>query len=183
MFVDQYLSNVTIFAGNFAPRGWAFCQGQLMSIAENTALFSLIGTTYGGDGVQTFALPDLRSRVAVHAGQAPGRPTYVLGQAAGTENVTLLLSNLPNHTHPFVSATGKPQANSAVGTVASPINAVSAQLAAVVYNTASSGSVMGISTCNAVTPSTGGSTPMPILSPYLAMNYIISKEGIFPSRN
>ncbi|AXY75047.1 phage tail protein [Paraflavitalea soli] len=183
MFVDQYLANVTIFAGNFAPRGWAFCQGQLMSISEYTALFALIGTTYGGDGQVTFALPDLRSRVAVHAGQAPGLSTYIIGQAAGTENVTILTTQLASHTHTFVSATGKPTANSAVGTVADPTNAVPAALSINAYNSASSGSVMGTATCTATTAPTGQTNPTPIISPFLAMNYIIALEGIFPSRN
>jgi microcystin-dependent protein len=184
MFQDAYLSNVTIFAGNFAPRGWAFCQGQLMSIANYTALFALIGTTYGGDGINTFALPDMRGRAAVHAGQAPGLSSYILGQRAGTESVTLVVGNLPSHTHPLVSATGKPTANNTAGTVANPQGAVSAKLAATnIFNTASAGSVMGVSTCNTVTAPTGGSVPIAILSPYLAMNYIIALEGIFPSRN
>ncbi len=88
MFTEPYLANVTIFAGNFAPRGWAFCRGQLLSIAENSALFALIGTTYGGDGQVTFALPNLQSRVAIHAGQGPGLSTYIIGQMSGTESVT-----------------------------------------------------------------------------------------------
>lgn len=184
MFTEPYLANVTIFAGNFAPRGWAFCRGQLLSISENSALFALIGTTYGGDGQVTFALPNLQSRVAIHAGQAPGLSMYIIGQMAGTESVIPTANQLGSHTHPFVSATGKPTANSSAGTVADPTNAVPAVLAATnLFNTASSGSVMGTATCTATTAPAGQGGPLDIVSPYLAMNYIIAVEGIFPTRN
>lgn len=184
MFTEPYLANITIFAGNFAPRGWAFCQGQLISIAENSALFSLIGTTFGGDGQTTFGLPDLRGRVAIHAGQAPGMNSYQLGESSGTENVTLLAAQLPPHTHAFVSATGNPTASNASGTVGDPTNAVPAVVPSnTVYSTAASGSILGVSTCITSTPATGNNFPVSILSPYLAMNYIIALEGIYPSRN
>lgn len=183
MFTEPYLANVTIFAGNFAPRGWAFCKGQLLSIAENSALFALIGTTYGGDGQVTFALPNLQSRVAIHAGQAPGLSSYIIGQIGGTESVTPTGNQLGGHTHPFVSATGKPTANSSVGTVADPTNAVPAVISVNAYNTATSGAVMGAVTCTTTTAPAGQGGPLDIISPYLAMNYIIAVEGIFPSRN
>src|ERR1044072_1975604 len=105
MFVEPYLGNVTVFAGNFAPRAWMFCQGQLLAIAENDALFALIGTTYGGDGQVTFGLPDFRSRVAIHQGQGPGLSNYILGQASGTESVTLTTAQCPGHNHQFISIT------------------------------------------------------------------------------
>lgn len=183
MFTQPYLAQVSIFAGNFAPRGWAFCQGQLMSISENSALFALIGTTYGGDGQETFALPDLRGRVAIHAGNAPGMSTYVLGQMAGTENVTVLAAQLPAHTHPYVSASGNPTANSGPGNVDDPHNAVPAVPGLTMYNTATTSSVMGTTTCTANTPPAGQGLPIPIMSPYLVLNYIIALEGIFPSTN
>ncbi|MBO9566677.1 MAG: phage tail protein [Niastella sp.] len=184
MFEDQYLANVAIFAGNFAPRGWALCQGQLISIAQNSALFSLIGTIYGGDGQVTFALPDLRSRVAIHQGQAPGRPNYVLGQVGGVENVTLVVGQLPAHTHPFVSAAGAPTVNTTAGTVSDPTNAVPALVSGTnAYAAASTGNVMATFTCNTNTVATGQNQPFAIQSPYLAMNYVICTEGIFPSRN
>ena len=184
MFVEPTLSNVTIFAGNFAPRSWMFCQGQLLSIAENTALFALLGTTYGGDGQATFALPDLRGRVAIHPGQGPGMSNYMLGEMSGTENVTMLAAQLPSHTHTFTSATGNPGANTSNGTVADPTNAVPAVVPGnSAYNTASSGTVLGPSAFVATTAVAGQSLPIPIQSPYLAMNYIIAVEGIFPSRN
>ncbi len=184
MFEDQYLANVTIFAGTFAPRGWAFCQGQLISIAENSALFALIGTIYGGDGQVTFALPDLRSRVAIHAGQAPGFSNYELGQAAGVESVTLVTGQLPPHTHAFVSISGAPTVNTTAGTVSDPTNAVPALVSGTnAYAAASTGNVMATFTCNTNTAVTGQNQPFAIQSPYLAMNYVICMEGIFPSRN
>jgi microcystin-dependent protein len=122
MFVEPYLSNVTIFGGNFAPRGWMFCQGQLLAIAAYDALFALIGTTYGGDGQSTFALPDLRSRVAVHPGQGSGLSMYTLGQMGGVENVTLLSSNMPAHTHTVLTIAGNPGANNSAGTTDNPTN-------------------------------------------------------------
>jgi microcystin-dependent protein len=184
MFTDPYLANVTIFAGNFAPRGWLFCQGQQLAISENEALFALIGTIYGGDGVNTFALPDLRGRVAIHPGQGPGLSNYVLGQVSGTESITLLASQLPSHAHAFTSATGNPGVNNGNGTAADPTNAVPAVVPGnSVYNTATSGTVLGQSTCNTNTAIAGQGFPVSILSPFLAMNYIIAVEGIFPSRN
>ena len=97
---SPFIGQITLFAGNFAPRGWAFCNGQLLSIAQNTALFSILGTTYGGNGQTTFALPDLRGRVPVHAGQGPGLSNYDLGQQGGAESVTLTTAQMPAHTHP-----------------------------------------------------------------------------------
>src|ERR1044072_7497714 len=111
MFVDPYLATVTIFAGNFAPRGWMFCQGQLLAISQYDALFALIGTTYGGDGQTTFALPDTRSRIANHMGQGPGLSQYTLGQMSGGESVTLLSINMAAHNHTLVSLTGTPKAS------------------------------------------------------------------------
>jgi len=184
MFIEPYLATVTIFAGNFAPRGWAFCDGSLQAIASNDALFALIGTTYGGDGQTTFALPDLRGRQAIHAGQGPGFTMHVLGEMAGTENVTLITPNLPAHSHVLVSLTGNPGATSATGTLSDPTGHVPATIPGEsAYNAAGSGAVMGPVPATAVSPIAGGSTPIPIVSPYLAMNYIICVEGIFPSRN
>src|SRR6218665_1589173 len=124
MFIEPYLGNVSIFSGNFAPRAWMFCQGQLLAIAQYDALFALLGTTYGGDGQTTFALPDLRSRVAVHAGQGQGLSNYVLGEVGGTESTTLLSINLPVHTHSVVSLTlQQPASTATTSGVSSPQNA------------------------------------------------------------
>lgn len=183
MFIDPYLGNVTVFAGNFAPRSWMFCQGQLLAIANYDALFALIGTTYGGDGQTTFALPDLRSRVSIHAGQGPGLSNYVLGQMSGTENVTLLSSNLPMHNHSLLAPLALKQSASTATTGASdPTNAYPASGAKSYFGT-SDGTRMGSYSSISTTPIAGGSQPVPIIQPYLAMNYIIAVEGIFPSRN
>jgi microcystin-dependent protein len=172
--MDPLLASILIFAGNFAPRGWAFCNGQLLSIAQNTAVFSLVGTTYGGDGITTFGLPDLRGRVPVHFGQGPGLSNYELGQVGGTENTTLLVNNLPAHKHAL-------NATSEGGTTSAPAGAYLGNTGALdrEYNT--SGTVVAMN-ANAIGLS-GGSQPFPILQPYLALNYVIAMQGIFPSRN
>ena len=184
MFTNPYLANVTIFAGNFAPLGWMLCQGQLISISQNSALFALLGTTYGGDGQTTFGLPDLRSRAAIHAGQGPGLANYVIGQLGGQENVTMLQGQLPVHTHTFTSLTGGPGASNAAGTTAGdPTNSVAAVITGInSYNT--SGTAKMASSAN--TPNTvaaGSNQPFSNLPPFLVMNYIICVEGIFPTQN
>jgi microcystin-dependent protein len=182
--MDPTLANITIFAGNFAPLSWMFCQGQLMSIAENTALFSLIGTTYGGDGQTTFALPDFRSRVAIHAGQAAGMANYDLGEVGGSESVTLTSLQMPIHNHTLLTATGNPTATNAGGGTDNAQNAYPAMATGSSnYNNSDSGISLGASSCVAITQIAGGSQPIPIISPYLALNYIIAIEGIYPSRN
>lgn len=182
MFIEPYLATVTIFAGNFAPRSWAFCDGSLQSIAENTALFALLGTTYGGDGQTTFALPDLRGRSAVGTGQGPGLPNYILGQMAGTENNTLLVTNLPAHNHIATSVIGTPTAINDGGNQANPQGNVPADIAGR-YSTNAGDGQMAQTTTMTNSPVAGGSNPVNNLSPYLAMNYIIAVEGIFPSRS
>jgi microcystin-dependent protein len=182
MFAEPYMANITIFAGNFAPLSWAFCDGSLQSIAQNTALFALIGTTYGGDGQTTFALPDLRGRIAVHQGQGPGLSNYSLGELSGTENITLLSSQLPVHNHATISITGGPGISTAPGNQPSPVNNVPAVAPNQLYTDTADGFGLGPSTSIATTPIAGGSQPVPNLSPVLAMNYIICVEGIFPSR-
>jgi microcystin-dependent protein len=183
MFIDPYLATVTVFAGNFAPLNWAFCNGGLMSIAQYTALFALIGTTYGGDGQTTFALPDLRGRYAIHQGQGPGLPAYFLGEMSGTENTTLLSINLPAHNHVLTSVTGTPGVSANDGTTNTPAGNVPAAGAAGRYTTNTGDASLGVTTAMTSTVPAGGSQPVSNLSPYLAMNYIICVEGIFPSRN
>lgn len=172
--MDPLLASIVLFAGNFAPRGWAFCQGQILSIAQNTALFSLLGTTYGGNGQTTFALPDLRGRVPIQQGQGPGLSDYTLGEAGGTENVTLLVSNMPAHNHLLNVST-------AAGTVSSPQNALLGNTGALdkEYVTSAANAQMSPA---AISPA-GSSIPFSIVQPYLAINYIIALQGIFPSRN
>jgi microcystin-dependent protein len=161
---------------NFAPKGWMFCNGQLLSIAQNTALFSLLGTTYGGDGITTFALPDLRGRVANHFGQGPGLSNYVQGEVSGTETVTLLITELPAHNHAVL-------ANSGTGNTNSPEGALLGGYGTSLppegpYTNAGANTTLA---ANAVGPS-GGSQPHNNLSPFLTLNYIIATEGIYPSR-
>ena len=183
MFTEPYLANITIFGGNFAPLQWAFCNGQLLSIAENTALFALIGTTYGGDGQTTFALPDLRSRVAIHSGQGPGLSNYVLGEMSGTESVTLISTNLAPHNHAPIGITGSPGVSTSGGNLPNPVNNVPALAPNQVYADSPDGSGLGPSNSLTSTAIAGNNQPFSILSPYLAMNYIICVEGIFPSRS
>jgi microcystin-dependent protein len=183
MFIEPYMANVTIFAGTFAPRGWMFCNGQLLAIAQYDALFALIGTTYGGDGQTTFALPDLRSRVAINTGQGGGLSNYIIGQAGGTESITVTTNQLPTHTHSFISLTGNPGASGIAGTANIATGNVPALTTNIQsYDSAGAASLLQ-SSMNTTTPISGGNQPMEILPPYLAMNYIICVEGIFPSRN
>jgi len=162
---QPYVGEIRLFAGNFAPAGWMFCNGALLPISENETLFQLIGTTYGGDGQSTFALPDLRGRVPVHQGNG-----FLLAETAGTEEVTLTVSQLPAHTHP-VGAGG-------TGTTQSPVGAVVGQGAASLYHP-TSGSLNALNT--AAIQAAGGSQPHSNLQPYLCINFIISLYGIFPS--
>lgn len=169
---QPYLGEIIAVPYNFAPRGWALCQGQILSIQQNTALFALLGTTYGGNGVNTFALPDLRGRSAVSSGQGPGLSDYSLGQNGGEESVTLQVSQMPAHNHTV-------QASAAVGNQASPTgNAWAAQGRAPIYSATANTTMSPGSTSL-----TGGSQPHDNRSPYLTMNYVIALQGIFPSRN
>ena len=172
--MESFLASIIIFAGNFAPRGWAFCDGQLLSIAQNTALFSLLGTTFGGDGVTNFALPDLRGRVPLHPGQGPGLSSYLLGQPGGSENTSLLPANLPSHNHPL-------NAVSEAGSASSPAGAFLGNSGALDKEYATSGTMVAMN-ANAI-GNAGQSQPIGNLQPYLAINFIITLEGIYPSRN
>jgi len=182
--MDEYLGIIKIFAGNFAPRGWMMCNGQILSIAQNTALFSLLGTTYGGNGQTTFALPNLQSRVPVGMGQGPGLSSYVQGQLGGTENTTLTLANMPAHNHQVVGNLSV-KANPNGSNTDSPEGAYFAPAAAQIYNDASAGSFMAADAVSINLPTTiaGSNIPFNNLSPYIAMNYIICVSGIYPSRN
>ena len=199
MLMEPYLASLLLFAGNFAIRGYAFCMNQIISIAQNTALFSLVGTTYGGNGQTTFALPDLRGRAPIGTGQGAGLPNYDLGQLGGTISTTLIITNMPSHAH-IVSGTGLtsiPSASTAAATsnvpgatlvpaallptIGSGPNATSIKGYAVADNTTTlaPGTVGGSTT----TGPAGGNQPFSIQNPYLAMSWLIATEGIFPSRN
>jgi microcystin-dependent protein len=177
--MDDFLASIKIFAGNFAPRGWAFCNGQLLSIAQNTALFSLLGTTYGGDGRTTFALPDLRGRAPIHFGQGPGLSDYSLGQTGGQETVTLLSSEMPVHTHSLsVSNTnGTSHVPLTVSSVAAPVDVNGDSVNG--FSNNQPNMVLSPTTIG----NTGGSQAHENRPPYIALNYIIALQGIFPSRS
>jgi microcystin-dependent protein len=170
--MEPLLGSLLLFAGNFAPRGWALCNGDLLSIAQNTALFSLLGTTYGGDGVQTFGLPDLRGRVPIHWGQGPGLSNYQIGQRSGTESVTLTINNIPQHNHALYGTAGfgAPSCESAA-LGSPPANIYDAKTAPTV---ALNGQSIGVA---------GGSQPFANMQPYLALSWIIATEGVYPSRS
>lgn len=180
--MDEYLAIIKIFGGNFAPRGWAFCWGQQLSIAQNTALFSLLGTTYGGNGQTTFALPDLRGRAPIGFNQGPGLSNYALGQVGGTEATTLSLLNLPAHNH-AVTGTVQLPVNGDEASTEDPTGAYPGPATSPQYNTAGSGSFAGPLSVHLQTAITGGNQPFNNLQPYLAVNYIICTQGLFPSRN
>lgn len=209
---DPFLGEIRMFAGTFAPRGWAFCNGQLLAISSNTALFSLLGTNYGGDGQSTFALPNLQSRTPVGTGTGAGLSHVVLGQVAGVENVSLTTSQLPVHA-PTATFTGSP------GSVTATVDVATSAAAAMVPPTAGATTYLSATTAKAgvanvainglftgtapdatkanlggvhasTTPTgsvtvnpIGGGSPVGIRNPYLGMNFIIALEGIYPSRN
>jgi microcystin-dependent protein len=160
-----------MFAGNFAPAGWMFCEGQLLPISENETLFQLIGTTFGGDGEETFALPNLASRYPMHFGTGPDGTTYQLGEMAGVESVTLTVQQIPSHTH-------VPTANSGPGNIGTPANSVWAKPATVsMYANVAPDISKSV---QAVQPA-GGTQPHDNMMPFLCVNFIISLFGVFPS--
>jgi microcystin-dependent protein len=169
---EPFLGEIRMFGFNFAPQGWAMCNGQTLSISSNAALFALLGTTYGGNGTTTFQLPNLQSRVAIHMGQGTGLSPYVEGQLGGVENVTLTTNQMPLHTHP-VGASDAPAA------ATRPAGAVPARTTASAYAAAPDGTVMNAGMIG----NTGGSQPFSVIQPYLTINFCIALEGIFPSRN
>lgn len=168
---QPYVGEIRMFAGNFAPAGWMLCQGQTLPISENEVLFQLIGTTYGGDGETTFNLPDLQSRVPLHMGNGGGG-SYIIGQPAGVESVTLTTSQIPAHSHP-------PLCNSGAGGQAGPQGGVWAQLA-------TNPPYANVAPANNMAPTaiglSGGSQPHDNMVPFLVINFIISLFGIFPSQ-
>jgi len=182
---DQFVAEIKIFAGNFAPKGWAFCDGRLMPISQNTALFSLLGTTYGGDGKSTFALPDLRERVAIAPDQGPGLSLYDLGQTGGSTPLVLDPENLPQHNHTATlkisSALGTstvPLAGGSYGVSRQTFNGVTRDIWSYINN-------IGNISSNSASFSTsvnGSSVGINNRQPYLVCNYIIALQGIFPPR-
>jgi microcystin-dependent protein len=168
---DQFLGEIRLFGFNFAPKGWALCNGQLLPISQNQALFALLGTQYGGDGVTTFALPDLRSRIPLHQGQGVGLSNYVIGSPIGAETVTLTKSQMPAHSHGV-------EASNAKATTKNPSGLVPGHPPDDTY-AAPDGTVMNAG----MIQSTGGNQPFDNRQPLLVLNFCIALQGIFPSRN
>ncbi len=200
--LEPFIGQISTFGFSFAPHGWMLCQGQLLSIAQNTALFALLGTTYGGNGQTTFGLPDLRGRAAIGqnvGAQGPGLQNYPIGQKAGVESVTLTVGQMPIHNHPFIpsGSGGAVKASSAAGAASAP-SAANPTLGAA---SDAGGGGVNINLYNNAVPditlNTGGgsgggggtvgnngaSQPLNILNPYLTVNYSIALQGIFPSRD
>jgi microcystin-dependent protein len=181
---EPFLGEIKMFAGNFAPSGYAMCNGQILPITQNTALFSILGTTYGGNGTTTFALPDLRGRVPIHVGQGAGTSPYVLGEQTGVESVVLSTAQMPLHTHQVNcdgQATGRGGSVFASGTGDTPVGNYPALAAAPgnpVYS-ASHNATMNPSMLSTA----GGTTPVTNIQPVLCVNFIIALQGIFPARN
>jgi len=171
---QPYVGEIRIFAGNFAPNGWMFCEGQLLAISQFETLFQLIGTTYGGDGQSTFALPDLRGRIPLHMGSFGGQ-TFTLAQNGGVETVTLTTQQIPIHTHPLLCAAigGIPNSN--------PKNGFWAATDQLQYSTTPGAAIMGNAQNPLISDIAGGSQPHENLMPYLCVDFIISLFGIFPS--
>ncbi|QIA08488.1 phage tail protein [Draconibacterium halophilum] len=171
---EPFIAEIRIFAGNFAPRGWSFCNGQLLPISQNTALFSLIGTTFGGDGRTTTALPNLQGRAPMHPGRGPGLTDRRLGQIGGTETVTLSSAQIPSHNHlAKVNSNGTGNSNLPEGNVFSNSNVPDASVFS--GNTAN--------TAVADLTTTGGGQAHNNMQPFIAVNYIIALTGLYPSRS
>ena len=174
---EPFIAEIRIFAGNFAPRSWAFCDGQLLPVAQNTALFSLIGTTYGGDGRTTTALPNMQGRLPMHPGRGPGLTSRRLGQKGGVEMVTLTEAQMPNHTHTLSGSTEEAEFDGSPN----PGNNLTGVVEGGKEPYAPSANLTSLSA--SALPNTGGSQAHNNLQPFLAMNFIIALQGLYPSRS
>lgn len=178
--MQVYVGTICVFGFNFAPYQWAFCNGQLMAISQNTALFSLLGTYYGGNGTSNFALPNLQGRVSNSQGQLAGGSTYVIGEMAGSETTTILSSNMPAHNHPLTFSIN---VNNTTQTGASPAATFPAVAATTKVTAASSVAGKFMANPTVTLGTSGGTVPISITDPSLVMNYCISLYGIYPTRN
>jgi len=180
------IGEIILFGGNFAPRTWAFCEGQLLPIASNTALFSILGTTYGGDGRTTFALPDLRGRSAMQQGRGPGLSTRTLGQRGGFETTTLTVANMPSHSHVAQMSVSNADSN-----ISTPVAGVSIATPGSTVARAFNGTDgfanatpnVELNTATVSLSNTGSGTAFNNMEPYLALNFVICLQGTFPSRS
>ena len=173
--MDPYIAEIRIFAGNFAPQGWALCNGQILSISQNTALFSLLGTTYGGNGTSNFALPNLQGMAPVHQGQGAGLSPRVLGEVGGTQTVTLVSSEVPQHNHTYSGGAG---GRGNVATVPGGVNTDATALTNI-YGAATDGTQMNPGMIVPI----AGSQPHENMQPYQVLNFIIALVGVFPPRS
>jgi len=171
--MEPYIAQVMLFAGNFAIRGWALCEGQILPISQHSALFSLLGTTYGGDGETTFGLPDLRGRVPIGPGTGPGLPAYQVGQRSGTSTTTLTQLNLPSHSHTILANSNKGNTNTPSGNYLAATEEVQG------YNNTNADNALNSDAVG----NTGNGQAFNNMQPYLAMYYEIALIGVFPSRN
>lgn len=180
--MDPFIGQISLFPFDFAPRGWALCQGQALPISQNTALFSLLGTAYGGNGTSTFGLPDLRGRVAVSQGQGTGLQPYAMGDMAGAESVPLSAATTPAHSHPFYGFTGQATTNSPADALpAEPVAAGRGGTAPVnLYAASGSSAPLAASQVN---PVIGGGMPHDNIQPFLVLNWCIALQGLYPSRS
>ncbi|MBZ5620036.1 MAG: tail fiber protein [Acidobacteriia bacterium] len=176
---DPFVAEIRIFPFNFAPKGWAFCNGQILPISQNTALFSLLGTTYGGDGKSNFALPNLQGSSPMHPGQGPGLSPHYLGESGGSDTVTLLVSEMPAHPH-AISCVDGGRVSGQVGTPVGAMLAITSGTPANAYN--SGGPQNQTMNGNMVAPA-GGNQPHNNLMPYLTLNFCIAMQGVFPPRS
>src|SRR4051812_10360999 len=173
--MDPFVAEIRIFPFNFAPKGWAFCDGQILPLSQNTALFSLLGTTYGGDGKSNFALPNMQGGAPMHPGQGPGLSLHDLGETGGSETVTLLESEMPAHSHSL-------RGFSAVGNRSTPIaNSISRVTGSTPYVPGNPTPALANMSDNAITPA-GGDQPHNNMQPYLTLNFCIALQGVFPPR-
>jgi microcystin-dependent protein len=168
---QPFIGQLLLVGFNFQPVGWAYCAGQLIAISQNNALFALIGTTYGGDGQQTFQLPDLRGRVTIHQGQGSGLSNYVIGQVAGVEQVTLNSNQMPQHSHLAGCSSSTQNSSDAAGNMLADAG------------DSRYGAAANAAMAPGMVSSAGGSQPHENMQPYLALNWLIALEGIFPSQN
>jgi microcystin-dependent protein len=183
MSTEPFIGEIKIFGFNFAPRSYATCQGQILSIAQNTALFSLLGTMYGGNGQTTFALPDLQGRMPIGQGQGPGLPSYTMGEVGGATTATLTTNNMPMHNHAATGINVRIPVTAASEDSAATNNYIGNAVNDTFGPAPSPTNSLGAPVVTGATAMAGGSQPFPILNPYLTINYSIALQGIFPSRN
>ncbi len=176
----SFVGSIFMTGANFAPYGWQLCQGQLISIAENDVLYTLLGTTYGGDGVQTFGLPDLRGRAAINQGTGPGLSTYVMGQISGNETVSMTSNTMPSHTHLINVITGAATTNTPSSSVY--ISGATVGVGGAVANLYSTNAA-NVQMAPSSIAANSGNVPFSIVQPVLAVNYIISMFGVYPTQN